>query len=114
VAASSASRSSPARHLNPPRPPCVPRDEAAIAVTLIRRSAMPSRRPSRKAATARPSAAKKRRKVRYAVVGLGYISQSAVLPAFAHATRNSELRALVSDDPVKLKTLARRYKVPLT
>src|SRR6188768_1509240 len=43
--------------------------------------------------------------VRYAVVGLGYISQSAVLPAFAHAKRNSVLAALVSDDPKKLAKL---------
>jgi predicted dehydrogenase len=51
------------------------------------------------------------RKVRYAVVGLGYISQIAVLPAFAHARENSELVALVSDDKTKLKKLARKYKV---
>jgi glucose-fructose oxidoreductase len=48
--------------------------------------------------------------VRYAVVGLGHISQNAVLPAFAHARRNSRLAALVSDDPAKLKVLARKYK----
>jgi predicted dehydrogenase len=52
------------------------------------------------------------RKVRYAVVGLGHIAQKAVLPAFAHAKRNSVLSALVSDDSVKLRTLGRRYKVP--
>lgn len=33
-------------------------------------------------------------KIRYAVVGLGYISQTAVLPAFANASENSELAAL--------------------
>jgi predicted dehydrogenase len=49
------------------------------------------------------------RKVRYAVVGLGHIAQVAVLPAFAHAA-NSEVTALVSDDPAKLKSLARKYK----
>jgi predicted dehydrogenase len=49
--------------------------------------------------------------VRYAVVGLGYISQSAVLPAFNNARRNSRLAALVSDDPKKLKLLGRRYGV---
>ena len=38
------------------------------------------------------------RTVRYAVVGLGHIAQVAVLPAFAHARRNSRLAALVSDD----------------
>ena len=52
--------------------------------------------------------------VRYAVVGLGHIAQKAVLPAFAHARRNSRLAALVSDDPVKLKTLARKYRVNAT
>jgi predicted dehydrogenase len=51
------------------------------------------------------------RKVRYAVVGLGHIAQVAVLPAFAHARENSELAALVSADPVKRDTLARRYGV---
>lgn len=50
------------------------------------------------------------RKVRYAVVGLGWIAQESVLPAFAHAA-NSELAALVSDDPVKLKALSRTYGV---
>jgi hypothetical protein len=35
-----------------------------------------------------------RENVRYAVVGLGYISQAAVLPAFANAKENSELVAL--------------------
>jgi glucose-fructose oxidoreductase len=50
------------------------------------------------------------KKVRYAVVGLGHIAQVAVLPAFAHA-ENSELAALVSDDPEKLDKLGRRYKV---
>lgn len=48
--------------------------------------------------------------VRYAVVGLGYISQSALLPAFAHA-RNSKLAALVSGDAKKLKVIGRRYGV---
>jgi predicted dehydrogenase len=53
-------------------------------------------------------------KVRYAVVGLGYISQAAVLPAFKHASENSELTALVSDDPEKLAILAKKYKVQKT
>jgi predicted dehydrogenase len=44
--------------------------------------------------------------VRYAVVGLGHIAQVAVLPAFAHARRNSRLTAQVSDDPTKLKALS--------
>jgi glucose-fructose oxidoreductase len=49
--------------------------------------------------------------VRYAVIGQGFISQVAVLPAFAHARRNSKLAALVSDDERKLRTLGRRYRV---
>lgn len=50
-------------------------------------------------------------KIRYAVVGQGYISQVAVLPAFRHATNNSELRAIISDDPVKLKKLSKKYGI---
>ena len=50
--------------------------------------------------------------IRYAVVGLGHIAQVAVLPAFAHATKNSTLSALVSDDPAKLKQLGKKYRVP--
>ena len=53
----------------------------------------------------------KARRVRYAVVGLGHIAQAAVLPAFRHAPRNSELVALVSSQPKKLETLGRRYGV---
>lgn len=72
--------------------------------------------PTRQA-TAQPNRAAKheaagRKKIRYAVVGQGYITQVAVLPAFAHAQKNSELAALVSDDPVKLEKLARTYAVP--
>jgi len=51
-------------------------------------------------------------KVRYAVVGLGYISQAAVLPAFANAG-NSGLAALVSDDEKKLSVLGKRYGTKL-
>jgi predicted dehydrogenase len=50
-------------------------------------------------------------KVRYAVVGLGYIAQIAVLPAFVKA-KNAELVALVSDDPKKLAKLGKKYNVP--
>ncbi|HUN81250.1 MAG TPA: Gfo/Idh/MocA family oxidoreductase [Phycisphaerae bacterium] len=49
--------------------------------------------------------------VRYAVVGLGHIAQVAVLPAFARARESSELTALVSGDPVKLKKLGKDYKI---
>jgi len=53
---------------------------------------------------------KKSGKVRYAVVGLGGIAQMAVLPAFKHA-ENSELAAIVSEDPAKQEALRKRYKV---
>ena len=52
------------------------------------------------------------RKIRYAVVGLGHIAQTAVLPAFRHAA-NSELVAIISEDPVKRRVCSRRYRVPL-
>jgi glucose-fructose oxidoreductase len=54
------------------------------------------------------------KKIRYAVVGLGYIAQIAVLPAFENAKKNSELAALVSDDAEKLTKLSRKYKVKQT
>jgi predicted dehydrogenase len=50
-------------------------------------------------------------RVRYAVVGLGWIAQAAVLPAFARARRNSELVALFSNDSAKLHALGRKYGV---
>jgi glucose-fructose oxidoreductase len=54
------------------------------------------------------------KKIRYAVVGLGWISQEALLPAFKHARRNSELVALVSDDRVKRRELSRLYHLEHT
>ena len=53
----------------------------------------------------------KRRVIRYAVVGLGHIAQVAVLPAFAHAGRNSRLVALVTDDRQKGRRLGGKYGV---
>lgn len=52
-------------------------------------------------------------KIRYAVVGLGWFAQSAALPAFA-STENSELVALVSDDPIKLAKISKEYGVQHT
>src|SRR6267154_2863003 len=51
-----------------------------------------------------------KKKVRYAVVGLGHLAQVAVLPAFANAP-NAELTAIVSGDATKLKKLGKKYKV---
>lgn len=51
------------------------------------------------------------KKLRYAVAGLGHISQMAVLPAFAHASENSELTGFISSDPEKVKELEQKYGV---
>jgi predicted dehydrogenase len=53
------------------------------------------------------------RKVRYAIVGLGSISQEAMMPGVEH-TGNSKITALVTSDPVKAKELAEKYKVERT
>ncbi len=52
-----------------------------------------------------------KRRIRYAVIGVGHIAQAAMLPAFAHAKKNSELAALVTDDTRKLDELGKRYSV---
>jgi predicted dehydrogenase len=50
-------------------------------------------------------------KIRYAVVGLGWIAQEDVLPAFTHADSNSELVAFVSGDEVKHEALSEKYGI---
>lgn len=50
------------------------------------------------------------KQIRYAVIGLGHIAQTAVLPGFQHA-ENSRIAALVSSDPAKLRQLGERYNV---
>src|SRR4030095_11854644 len=85
-------------------------------------AAMASRRSARTSARASRTNARKTRTsghtngrpkaVRYAVIGLGHIAQAAVLPAFAHAKRNSVLAAIVSGEDKKLRQLGRRYGVP--
>lgn len=52
-----------------------------------------------------------KRRVRWAVVGLGHIAQSAVLPAFTHARGSAVLAALVSSSAEKRARLGRRYGV---
>src|SRR5688572_24232859 len=52
--------------------------------------------------------------IRCAVVGLGHIAQVAVLPAFAHARRNSRLVAVVSGDRAKRREVALRYRLDHT
>ncbi len=53
---------------------------------------------------------KSNRRIRYAVVGLGHISQVAVLPAFKTAN-NSELTAIVSDDVQERQEISEKYKL---
>lgn len=53
-----------------------------------------------------------RRTVGYAVIGLGHIAQTAVLPAFQHARQTSRLVSLVSGDSTKRRALGERYGVP--
>jgi predicted dehydrogenase len=50
-----------------------------------------------------------KKKIGYAVVGLGSLSQAAVLPAFAHC-KNSRLAALVTGSREKGETLATQFK----
>jgi glucose-fructose oxidoreductase len=69
------------------------------------------RTEGRKFAFVKESIMTSKKKIRYGVVGLGYIAQLAVLPGFRNATSNSELAALISDDTEKLKKLSRQYKV---
>ncbi|MBE9004849.1 Gfo/Idh/MocA family oxidoreductase [Fortiea sp. LEGE XX443] len=59
------------------------------------------------------TATNEKNKIRYAVVGLGWFAQEAALPAFAN-TDNSELVALVSDDPTKLEELSKKYGIQHT
>lgn len=50
------------------------------------------------------------KKIRYAVVGLGWIAQETILPAFDGA-KNSELCAFITDDADKAEALGERYDV---
>ncbi|MBG1268493.1 Gfo/Idh/MocA family protein [Nostoc sp. WHI] len=59
------------------------------------------------------AATNEKRKIRYAVVGLGWFAQEAALPAFA-PTENSEVVALVSDDPTKREELSKQYGIQRT
>lgn len=53
------------------------------------------------------------RKIRFAVVGLGWIAQEAVLPAFQNV-ETAELAALVTNDALKANELGKQYNVPRT
>ena len=54
-----------------------------------------------------------KKKVRYAIVGLGDISQASMMPGVAH-TGNSEITALVTDDAEKASALGKTYGVDAT
>jgi predicted dehydrogenase len=56
------------------------------------------------------ASSRRKGKVRYAVVGVGWIAQEAFMPALAQ-TGNSELAAIVTGDPKKAKALGRYYGI---
>ena len=58
-----------------------------------------------------PVAMRRNKTIRYAVVGLGHLSQAAILPAFKHS-KLSELGVLVSGDSSKRRILSEKYRVP--
>jgi predicted dehydrogenase len=68
---------------------------------------------SQPAAGKSPPLAAAGHEIGYAVIGLGHITQVAVLPGFAHA-KNSRLVALVSGDRKKLQKLGKQYEVEKT
>jgi len=51
-----------------------------------------------------------RRKIKYAVAGLGHLAQVAILPAFEHCA-HAELAALISGDPEKEAKVSRKYRI---
>jgi predicted dehydrogenase len=53
------------------------------------------------------------KKVRYAIVGVGSISQEAMMPGVEH-TGNSTMTALVTGDPVKASELSEKYGIAHT
>lgn len=57
-----------------------------------------------------PGTSNPTRKIRYAVVGGGWISQNSFLPGAEH-TGNSQVTALVTGDPVKARELAPLYNI---
>lgn len=71
---------------------------------------MPVKHASKRPAHKRPQAGEP---IRFAVVGLGFIAQASVLPAFRDARGDAVLTALVSGDAKKLKVLGKRYDVPI-
>ena len=51
------------------------------------------------------------RRIRYAVVGLGAVTEATVLPAFEHASQNSELAAILSNNRDELQAIGGKYHV---
>jgi predicted dehydrogenase len=54
---------------------------------------------------------KKRKRIGYALVGLGHISQKAILPAFRHS-EHAKLAAVVSGDKEKARSLGAAFGAP--
>jgi predicted dehydrogenase len=76
-------------------------------------SSRPARKPARargRSAPAGKSGARNGERLRFAVVGLGYFAQNAILPAFAHARQSCELVALFSDEQKKRDKIGKKYR----
>lgn len=50
------------------------------------------------------------KQIGYAVIGLGHVARESILPAFARATENSRLVAVVSGDRAKAQATAREHR----
>src|SRR5207237_1636256 len=86
-----------------------------MASTACRRRSLRMRRPSvgRRASPSRfelDSGVRRMPKVRFAVVGAGWISQEAFLPA-VRQTGNAEVTAIVSGNAAKARRLAEFYGI---
>lgn len=98
-----------------PRPAVQPRSRSKPVARAARAAGRrPSTRSTRNRRVLRPSDSRPvGEPLRFAVVGLGYFAQAAVLPAFKKA-KDAEVVALVSDDATKLRELGEEYAIPVS
>jgi hypothetical protein len=82
-----------------------------MTATLIEPRPSPQAKCKRMSVTNEPRERPDARKVRYAVVGAGWISREDFMP-WAEHTGNSVITASVTGDPTKAKAFAKRYAIP--
>jgi len=80
-----------------------------MAIELVMATKRAGKKAVRRKSSTKTARSSGARTLGYAVIGLGHISQVAVLPAFAHAS-NSRLVALVSGDAKKREALCKKYR----